>query len=139
MADDTKNLEQLTDSKFTDEVLKTPGLVLLDFYADWCGPCMQMLPTVKTAAVQYDGKMRFYKIDADNVDECGGLLAQYKVRSIPTYYILNIKGVQPHADGEKADVDVEIIEKIVGSLDGLTFLQKIEEAVKKMFSDEKVA
>jgi thioredoxin 1 len=130
MQEETKNLIQLTDKIFTEEVLKTPGLVLLDFYADWCGPCQQMMPTVISAAEQYDGKIRFYKVDSDNFEECGGLLSKFQVRSIPTYVILKIEDAQESPTDDSSSVQTSILDKMIGGLDSLTFLEKIENVVK---------
>ena len=85
------NITQLTDELFENEVLHTPGVIFLDFYADWCGPCKAMEPAMQEAAKQNEGKIRFYKIDADDADKCGNLLTQYGVRSIPTMFVLNVK------------------------------------------------
>lgn len=137
MSDD-KNLIQLNDELFTSDVLKTPGVILLDFYADWCGPCQAMMPTLKHAAEEYEGKIRFYKVDADDADGCGALLSQYQIRSIPTTYILSIKPAKTKENGESADIDVEIIEKIVGGLDGITFMDKLAIAYTKATSDDKL-
>ena len=125
------NITQLTDELFENEVLHTPGVVFLDFYADWCGPCKAMEPAIKEAAKQNEGKIRFYKIDADDADKCGNLLTQYGIRSIPTMFVLNIKEMRKHDDGSTADVDVDVIEKMVGALDGLTFISKLENAYHK--------
>lgn len=130
MANDA-NIVQLTDEMFENEVLRTPGVVFLDFYADWCGPCKAMDPAIKEAAKQYEGKVKFYKIDADDMDHCGNLLSQYGIRSIPTMFVLNIKPMRVNEAEGTADVDVDVVEKMVGGLDGLTFIQKLEEAYVK--------
>jgi len=126
------NITQLTDELFENEVLRTPGIVFLDFYADWCGPCKAMDPAIKEVAKQYDGKIKFYKIDADDADKCGNLLSQYGIRSIPTMFVLNIKPMKINPENQTADVDVDVVEKLVGGIDGLTFMQKIDAAYKKI-------
>ena len=130
------NITQLTDELFENNVLHNPWVIFLDFYADWCGPCKAMDPAIKEAAKQYEGKIRFYKVDADDFDNCGNLLTQYGVRSIPTMYVLNIKDMKKKDDAETADVDVDVVEKLVGGLDGITFLQKLEAAYKKTVQGE---
>ncbi|GAB4143783.1 MAG: hypothetical protein OHK0017_01580 [Patescibacteria group bacterium] len=119
----------LTDQLFAEEVIKQPGLVLIDFYAEWCGPCKLMEPTIELAAKDYDGKIRFYKVDTDDFERSGQLLQQYQIRSIPTTYILKIKQATPAENGQ-SNVEVEIVEKMVGSMDGITFMDKLSEAYK---------
>ncbi len=130
MATDS-NITKLTDQIFENEVLQNSGVIFIDFYADWCGPCKAMEPAMIEAAKQNAGKIRFYKVDADDTDNCGNLLTQYGIRSLPTMFILNIKELKKHADGTKADVDVDVIDKIVGAVDGLTLVSKIDNAFHK--------
>ena len=73
--------------------------VLLDFYADWCGPCQALLPTIEKLASEYDSKAEIVKI---NVDQAQELAIQYGVRSIPTLIFFKNKenverlaGLQP--------------------------------------------
>ena len=73
-----------TTDNFETEVLKAEKPVLVDFYADWCGPCKMIAPIVKEIADEYDGKILVGKV---NVDEEPDLTMQYNVSSIPTLMV----------------------------------------------------
>ena len=75
---------KFTTDNFQTEVLESSTLVLVDFYADWCGPCKMMGPIVKALADKYDGKVKVGKI---NVDEQPSLAQKFRVISIPTFII----------------------------------------------------
>ena len=81
-------MKEINDDNFDADVLKsaTPGLV--DFWAEWCGPCRMVGPVVEELAADYDGKVKFVKV---NVDEANELASNYNVFSIPTFILL-IKG-----------------------------------------------
>ena len=74
-----------TEENFENEVLKSDIPVLVDFYADWCGPCKMMMPVVEKLAETYDGKVKVGKV---NADESGNLAAKYNVMSIPSFLII---------------------------------------------------
>ena len=59
--------------------------ILLDFYADWCGPCQSLLPIVEKLSKEYEGKIEIQKV---NVDENPGLANKYRVRNIPALYFI---------------------------------------------------
>lgn len=73
---------KITDNNFETEVKKSNIPVLVDFYADWCGPCKMMAPLVVQLAEAYDGKC---KIGKCNVDENQKLAREFRVMSIPTF------------------------------------------------------
>ncbi len=78
-----------TDAEFDQDVLRSEVPVLVDFWAEWCGPCRMMAPTVDAVAAQYAGKLKVGKLD---VDHNGGTAMRYDIRGIPT--LLLFKGGQ---------------------------------------------
>jgi thioredoxin 1 len=70
----------ISDSDFDSQVLQSPLPVVVDFWAQWCGPCRMMAPVMDEAAIKYRGKFKFCKI---NVDENQQSAARYKAMSIP--------------------------------------------------------
>lgn len=75
----------ITNENFEDEVLKSELPVLLDFWADWCGPCKMMSPVVDALAEELDGKVKVGKV---NVDEQSALALKYQIMSIPTLVVM---------------------------------------------------
>ncbi len=75
---------KVTRDDFDDTVLKASVPVLVDFYADWCGPCKMVAPLVDELAHQHIGKILFAKVDIDRASE---VAAKYGIRSIPTLII----------------------------------------------------
>jgi thioredoxin 1 len=75
------NTKKVTDSTFEQDVLKADGPVIVDFWAEWCGPCRQIAPVLEEIARDYDGKVTVAKV---NIDENPGIARQYQIMSIPT-------------------------------------------------------
>jgi thioredoxin 1 len=75
------NTLNFTDSTFDQEVLRADVPVLVDFWAEWCGPCRQMGPTIDVVANEYAGKVKVGKLD---VDSNGDTAMRYNIRGIPT-------------------------------------------------------
>ncbi len=74
----------LTAENFEKEVLQSEIPVLVDFYAEWCGPCKMLSPVIDEIAKEYEGKVKVCKV---NVDEEMGLAQQYRVMSVPTILV----------------------------------------------------
>ena len=75
---------KFTDAEFEAEVLRSEIPVLVDFYADWCGPCKMMAPVIEELAEKYSGRVKVGKL---NVDENPDTAIQYRVMSIPTFIV----------------------------------------------------
>ena len=75
---------KFTTENFESEVLKSDIPVLVDFFADWCGPCKMMAPVVEKLAEEMEGKLKVGKL---NIDENMQIAQQYKVASIPTFTV----------------------------------------------------
>jgi len=78
MSDAVKNI---TVDSFEQEVIKSSNLVMVDFWATWCGPCKIVAPVVEELAKEYEGKVTFVKV---NTDENQDLATRYNIRGIPT-------------------------------------------------------
>src|SRR5450432_985590 len=99
---------ELTDANFQAQVLDSDKLTLVDFWAEWCGPCRAIGPVIEELAVQYNGKMNVGKV---NVDHNPNLSVNYGITSIPA--ILFIKGGK-------------VVDKLVGAQPKSNFVKKIE-------------
>jgi len=107
----SEHIQTFTDDNFDTGVLKAATPVLVDFWAEWCGPCRRLAPTVDALASDYDGRVTVGKL---NVDENPNTAAQFSIRGIPT--ILIFKGG-------------EIVESIVGLADKDHLKQLIDKHV----------
>jgi thioredoxin 1 len=90
------HVQTFTDGNFDDSVLKASAPVLVDFWAEWCGPCKRLAPTVDALATDYAGKLTVGKL---NVDENPNVSFKFQIRGIPT--LLLFKGG-------------EVVESVVG-------------------------
>jgi thioredoxin 1 len=84
-----ENVQTFTDGNFDDDVLKSGAPVLVDFWAEWCGPCKRLGPTVDALAMDYAGKVTVGKM---NIDDNPKVPERYQIRGIPT--LLLFKGGQ---------------------------------------------
>ena len=79
-------LMHLKEKDFEREVLKSEVPTVVDFYADWCGPCRMVSPIIESLSREYAGRVKFVKVDTD---ENQALAARYEVMSIPTVMVFN--------------------------------------------------
>ena len=91
-------MTHLTEQNYDEALLAAEGLVMVDFWAEWCGPCRAVAPVLEELAEASDGEVTLLKV---NVDENPGLAARYEIRSIPT--ILFVK-------------DGEVVDRVVGAV-----------------------
>ncbi len=98
----------LTDETFETEAVQSTSPVIIDFYADWCGPCKMVAPVLDSLADKYNGKVKICKV---NVDEQRKLSIAHKVMSIPT--ILFMK-------------NGEIVDRVTGALPQAALEEKID-------------
>ena len=101
----------VTDQDFDQEVLHSDTPVLVDFWADWCAPCKMIAPIVDELADEYDGRVKFAKLD---VDANPGMAIKYGVRSIPM--LLVFKGGKP-------------VEQVIGAVPKTMLKKKLESAL----------
>ena len=101
----------VTDDTFEDEVIKADTPILVDFWADWCAPCKMIAPIVEQLADEYDGSVRFAKLDVDANPKTP---MTYGIRGIPTLLIFD--------DGKPVD-------QIVGALPKSALKKRIDEAI----------
>ncbi len=75
------NIITVTEASFDEEVLNSPSPVLVDFWAEWCGPCKTIAPILDELADEYDGRVKIAKVDVDNNQ---GLAVKYGITAIPS-------------------------------------------------------
>ena len=87
----SEHIVHVTDSSFADDVLQSATPVLLDFWAEWCGPCKMIAPILDDVAKEYGSKLKVAKI---NIDENQQTPAQFGVRGIPTLMLFKAGAVE---------------------------------------------
>ncbi|MGL4364039.1 MAG: thioredoxin [Bacteroidales bacterium] len=99
---------EITDANFEQEVLKSTKVVMVDFWAEWCGPCRAIAPSIEEIAIEYEGKAIVGKMDVDSNDQ---IPVKFGIRNIPT--VLFFK-------------NGELVDKIVGGATKSTFEEKLK-------------
>jgi thioredoxin 1 len=99
---------EITDANFKDEVMERDGLTVIDFWAEWCGPCRMIHPIIEELHSEYEGKVLVGKVDVDQNPEVS---MKYGIRSIPT--VLFVK-------------NGEVVDKQIGATTKKVLADKIE-------------
>lgn len=102
---------QIDENDFDSTVLQSDVPVFVDFYADWCGPCRMIAPSIEALSEEYQGKVKFVKI---NVDDNQDLAMKYDIMSIPTSMLFE-KGV--------------VKDSLIGAYPAATYKQRIDHAL----------
>lgn len=95
-------VEQLSQARFKEEVLKDEKLVIVDFWAPWCGPCQTVTPVLEALAQKYNGRLKVCKI---NIDENQLLATEYQILSVPTLLFFKQGKIIKQLGGTKAAAD----------------------------------
>ena len=104
-------ITHINKDTFKNEVLDSTLPVLLDFYADWCGPCQMMMPVVEKLAEKYDGRVKVGKVNSDEQQE---LASAFNVMSIPSFFFIKDGKVVDQAVGAMPPAALEArVEKLL--------------------------
>jgi thioredoxin len=109
----SETVMHITSGAFESEVMKSDLPVLVDFYADWCGPCKMVSPVIEQLSHEYSGKAKFVKVDTDSNQD---LAMRYGIMSIPTVMLFS--------GGKVKDV-------VIGAAPAGTYKSKLDAVVAK--------
>ena len=102
---------RLTKENFNQEVMNSSSPVLVDFYANWCGPCRMMMPVIEEMSKIYDGRVKVAKVNVDAEPE---LAEQFRVMSIPSFFFIkNGKVVNASIGGMSKDAMMDKIDAMI--------------------------
>ena len=105
------NIVTLTKENFSEEVLSASVPVLVDFWAEWCGPCKMIAPLLEELAGEYDGRVKIGKV---NIDEHQNLATEYGIRAIPTLLLFHYGDVAEQIVGMRSKRDLKSsLDKVV--------------------------
>jgi thioredoxin 1 len=102
----------VTDANFAEEIEKSSGLALVDFWAAWCGPCRMVAPIIEELAAEYAGRVKVAKLDVDTNQETA---ARYNIRSIPSILFFR---------------DGKLVDTVVGAVPKPQLERKIQEYLR---------
>lgn len=107
-------VKNLTVENFEEEVVNSDIPIIIDFYADWCGPCQMMKPVFEAVSSEYEGKLKFLKLDTQSEQN---LAMRFGVQGIPAFSLVS--------DGRE-------VGRFVGYMDEETFKNKIDEVLSRI-------
>jgi len=97
-------MKAITNHQEFNKVIQQDKPVLLDFYADWCGPCQTLMPTIEKIAAEFKGQVEVRKI---NIDKNKAIAQKFKVRSIPTLFFVKDGKIYETINGLTSDVTIK--------------------------------
>ena len=104
-------MKSINSNKQFNDLVQQEKPVLIDFYADWCGPCKMLMPTVEKLAKEFDGSVEIQKL---NIDKNKAIAAKFNVRSIPTLLFIKDKKIVERINGMTSETSLR--KKLKGML-----------------------